>query len=191
MKRYSAIGLTLVCGGLAAAAGADTIDVHAKGDLRAMWVSRCWAPLEKWLWHPAIKNGKATVFFRRELQIDSSMPRLVIEIAANNGYTLYVNGKKIAQELNKRGCYELRLNEQLQPGRNVVAIEAVNTGGPGAVICGFQAYRRGSDQGRPFRGRVGSVPTRPRKVGRRPTLSPGVGSNRPWWPITATDHGRN
>ena len=90
--------------------------------------------------------------FRRELELDESVTRIVIQITVGMGhYTLYANGNKIesATQWWRYQLYELKMNEELNPGKNVIAIAAgslYGTNGINGVACGIHVYRTDTSQ---------------------------------------------
>jgi len=124
--------------------------------LRA-WAGEAGASFEKspwiWTWPDPGSNstrdmGAACAYFRVDLMlpqptIDLAQPPAVAKadvfLAADNLYALYVNGKFVGQsdpDPNKwRQAKRFDVARLLEPGRNVVAIEAANTApGPAGLI---------------------------------------------------------
>ena len=130
------------------------------GDWKAQWISPYpikepipEAKLEKWISHPSGgKDERTEICFRRELELDESVTRIVIQITVGMGhYTLYANGNKIesATQWWRYHLYELEMNEELNPGKNVIAIAAgtlYGTTGINGVACGIHVYRTDTSQ---------------------------------------------
>lgn len=124
-----------------------TLGLIEKKDWSAEWIGLP-APLEKedenpmlmkWLWHPGAATDDGKAFFRRDLDVGDSCSQVVLEITADDSYLLYINGEQIKKDGNWRTIerFELKPGEQIKRGRNVIAVEAVNSEGPCGFICGI------------------------------------------------------
>jgi alpha-L-rhamnosidase len=104
-------------------------------------------PLSHWIWHPDVQEPDRHVFFRREIQLDTSILCLKLDITAFHRYVLWVNGR-VMGEVNRNwntptiAHYQLYLNRNLVPGKNVIAIRASSREGRGALICGMELLDR-------------------------------------------------
>ena len=130
------------------------------GDWKAQWITPYpikepipEAKLEKWISHPSGgKDERTEIKFRRELELDESVTRIVIQITVGMGhYTLYANGNKVesATQWWRYQLYELEMNEELNPGKNVIAIAAgtlYGTSGIHGIACGIHVYRTDTSQ---------------------------------------------
>jgi hypothetical protein len=89
----------------------------------------------KWIWD---RDSKAeTVYFRRAVDLPSRPRDAHINIACDNGYELYVNGRLIAQKTRLDTSYWRSGNAYslpLREGRNVIAVKGTNSGGPGGLL---------------------------------------------------------
>ena len=57
------------------------------------------------------------------------------EIAADDEFQLFVNGKKIGSGKSSRELQQFDISEQLEVGRNVVAVKVLNTHGSTAALA--------------------------------------------------------
>lgn len=99
----------------------------------------------QWLTHPDLSgNEYAVVLFRRTFDLAQKPDRFIVNVSADNKYTLFVNGQRVCfgPQLSdiRHWRYEtIDLAPYLQPGRNVLAAEVVNFG-PDRFF-GMQSYR--------------------------------------------------
>jgi hypothetical protein len=99
----------------------------------------------QWITHPDLAdNEAAVVLFRRSFTLPQKPDRFVVNVSADNHYTLYVNGKQVCfgPQLSdiRHWRYEtVDLAPFLTAGRNVLAAEVVNFG-PDRFF-GMQSYR--------------------------------------------------
>ncbi len=104
-------------------------------------------PLSHWIWHPGVKEADRHVFFRREIQLDSSAAFVRLDITAYHRYILRVNGK-ILGDVNRDwnrptiAHYQLYFKRNLVPGKNVITIQASSREGVGALACGIEIIRK-------------------------------------------------
>ncbi len=112
-------------------------------DWKAYWIAQR-APsgdvsLGKWIWDPdtIVDNGRA--FLRRTFTVDAGarIATAVIRITADNVMTLYVNGKRIGDHHAWETLAEYDIAQSLRPGRNVLAVEALNEDGPCGMVAGL------------------------------------------------------
>lgn len=99
----------------------------------------------QWLMHPGLTEGEsAVVLFRKVLELPQKPETLVVNVSADNKYSLYVNGQLVCfgPQLSdiRHWRYEtVDLAPFLRAGRNVVTAEVVNFG-PDRFF-GMQSYR--------------------------------------------------
>ncbi|MBQ9338147.1 MAG: beta-galactosidase [Lentisphaeria bacterium] len=91
-----------------------------------------------WICHPEAKStkGLATFSYRREFELAEMPADARIQLTADDGYVLIVNGKEIAR---RRGAWQqTALHEvvrQLKQGKNVLEIRVFNENGPTGLIA--------------------------------------------------------
>ncbi len=89
----------------------------------------------QWIWSPERTDPKdaapvGTRYFRRSFDIadPAAVTRAFLVASADNQATVWVNGVYRGAAPNFGDWFEMDLREVLRPGRNVVAVEAVNAG---------------------------------------------------------------
>ncbi|HZV33946.1 MAG TPA: DUF1549 domain-containing protein, partial [Verrucomicrobiae bacterium] len=89
----------------------------------------------------AAKPG--TVYFRKTFKLDE-VPNIALAfIAVDNGFTLYVNGKKVSSGDDYGHLFSANIRKQLVKGDNCIAVEAVNEGdGPNPAGLFFYGCMR-------------------------------------------------
>ena len=96
----------------------------------------------QWIWHPVEGNPPAGPSYLRtafDLPADVKVKAAEAVIAVDNLYALYVNGKFVGQRGTNPNAWRLAdrfdVTGLLVPGKNAVAVEAVNTApGPAGMI---------------------------------------------------------
>ncbi len=85
-----------------------------------------------WIWNNAAALDSAptnqTVYFRRRILIPERATEASVVCAADNKFTLYVNGNKVGESNDYERPRLLDLKPYLLKGENVIAVEATNTG---------------------------------------------------------------
>ncbi len=102
----------------------------------------------QWIWDPSDSN---TVYLRREFEISDTVfdkiSKITVHITADDGYDLYVNGNLIGADFGSWAVPETYdITAALQPGKNVLAIEAANVGGTRHGVALDYDYQVGSNQ---------------------------------------------
>lgn len=102
----------------------------------------------QWIWDPSDNN---TVYLRREFEISQSVfdkiDQLSVTITADDGYDLYINGNLVGADFGSWAVPETYdITAQLQPGQNVLAIEAANAGATRHGVAVEYDYQVGSEQ---------------------------------------------
>ena len=93
----------------------------------------------RWIWATGSAKAKAvepgqTCYFRKPLNLRVAAAGK-IEIAADDNYELFVNGKSVGRGGSPRQVDEYDISDYLQTGRNVVAVSVVNTHGTTAALA--------------------------------------------------------
>jgi mono/diheme cytochrome c family protein len=87
-------------------------------------------PLEaKWIWNAAdaaAKTKPASVNFRRTVTLAAAPTEAYLTVAADNNYTLTINGKRVGNSRNDISPDFYDVKTHLKAGDNVIAITAVN-----------------------------------------------------------------
>lgn len=95
--------------------------------------------LGRWIWHPDAKEIKHSCWFRItfELPQDKKIKEAILRMTADNEFILYVNGKRISENLNWENPASIDLTGVLNAGKNLLAVECSNLDGPFGLIAGL------------------------------------------------------
>lgn len=91
----------------------------------------------QWIWSSAEAQPDEVVYFRHAFDLRQPAGGR-IAISCDNEYRLYVNGRMLGSESGDAGWQQAEgfdISEVLVAGRNVVAVQARNLGGPAALIA--------------------------------------------------------
>ena len=93
-------------------------------------------PWGYWIWHPMEKGIDKPVFFRKLfiLPEHKTVEKALIRTTADNYFTVYLNGAEIGNGSKWSKVYEFNIKQNLQSGKNLIAVEAANNLGE---VCGF------------------------------------------------------
>ncbi len=90
-----------------------------------------------WIWAASVSDHQ-TVFLRKSLILKAPPNKPLVYVTADNYFTLYINGKKVASRLSNSMAwsqvYRINVAAYLHSGRNEFAIKATNDGGPAGAI---------------------------------------------------------
>ncbi|MEM9282967.1 MAG: plastocyanin/azurin family copper-binding protein [Verrucomicrobiota bacterium] len=87
----------------------------------------------QWIWTEEA-GTKQTVYARRQWTQRGKAKLAVLDIACDNAYTLYLNGKQIGVGSSWEKADRYRISKELANGDNVLAIEAKNAGGAAGLV---------------------------------------------------------
>jgi len=85
-----------------------------------------------WIWLPDSEAPKA--YFRHIVELSSAPRRAMLAIAADNAWVLYVNGVRAGAGDRWEAPAVADVTRLLTTGRNVLAVECTNAGGPGGLL---------------------------------------------------------
>jgi len=93
-------------------------------------------PWGYWIWHPTEKGIDKLVFFRKSFDMPAgkAVKEALIRTTADNYFTAYLNGKEIGNGTRWTEVYDFNVKQNVQGGKNVIAIQAVNNSGE---VCGL------------------------------------------------------
>lgn len=97
--------------------------------LSNQWTSADRAVQPRWIWKEssaALKAAPGTVYFRKTIHLPVKPTSASAVISCDNSFKLFVNGKEIASSKDHTRPALADLRPHLNPGRNVIAVEAVN-----------------------------------------------------------------
>jgi len=89
----------------------------------------------RWVWWPEEKEGTANRCFRRTFRLDGLADSARLRITCDNGYTVFVNGRDAGSGNAWERIQEYDVRALLRAGVNVIAVDARNAGGEGALIA--------------------------------------------------------
>ncbi|MBN2473146.1 MAG: hypothetical protein JXB62_00960 [Pirellulales bacterium] len=89
----------------------------------------------KWIWWPGETEGVANRYFHRPFTLMAVPKTCRIRLTCDNGYTLFVNGREIGRGSAWASVQEYDAVAALKPGINLIAVDARNEGGEGALIA--------------------------------------------------------
>jgi len=98
----------------------------------------------QWIWANKSRSGSIaegeTCHFRKLINLRVAAEGK-IEIAADDTYVLFVNGKQVGSGQSSRNLDEYDITRHLVIGRNIVAVEAKNTSGNTAAVAARVSIR--------------------------------------------------
>jgi len=89
------------------------------------------APAAKWIWNDSQAATAArpeTLYFRKTVRLEKLPAKALAFVAADNSYTLFINGKKAGAGQNHERPDVLDIRPMLVKGENCIAVSAVNGG---------------------------------------------------------------
>lgn len=99
----------------------------------------------KWIWGDSAANGKAppageTILLRGQIWLEDEVEQGAAILTCDNGFTLYLGGRKILSGENWQQIMTVPLQNKLKKGANPVVVIATNAGNkPNAAGFYFQA----------------------------------------------------
>lgn len=93
----------------------------------------------QWIWFnegdPTISAPEGTRFFRRTLKVARSADEAVLDITADNAFTVWINGNLVGSGDDWKKIYRFDIRKHIVDGKNVVAVEAkVSKSGPAGLL---------------------------------------------------------
>lgn len=104
-------------------------------------------PQPQWIWRGPDAGENEKVFFYHEFKVPAGITAASVTVSCDNRHHVFVNGKDIGMggEWSHPPTYEIL--DHLKPGKNVIAIEGVNQGGPAGLAARIVIATKG---GRPL-----------------------------------------
>jgi len=92
-----------------------------------------------WIWSQT-QSDVSDCFVRRVFRLDAIPQRAVLSITADNGYEAYVNGIRVGRDIGAgterwATAERYQVARLLRRGDNVIAVRAVNMGGPAGLVA--------------------------------------------------------
>ncbi len=102
----------------------------------------------QWIWatkDAATKADNGSAYFRKAFNLDEPESGTA-EVTVDDAFELFLNGRSIGTGDSATKRYKFNLTKRLLPGRNVLAIAAVNGApGPGGVAATFTVKAKGKE----------------------------------------------
>ncbi len=100
-------------------------------------------PIGPWIWHPTARGDGQTVYFRTRLEVGPARKTryLDMNLTADDGWTLYVNGRRVAADGYWQRINHYDLRPYVHAGTNSIAVEARNVTGACGLTAGIHALR--------------------------------------------------
>lgn len=101
------------------------------------------APQPQWIWYPEGQPQKSAPaedrYFRKLITLKYPLEVASFEVAADQGFELFVNGKHLGRGTDWKQVRKFDLSTQLKPGRNVLAIQVKHgkVGPAGLMVAGL------------------------------------------------------
>ena len=100
------------------------------------------ATAAKWIWFNEEKGDPlkdappGSRYFRKAFVLPNvPVTRATLDIAADEGFAVWLNGKPLGQRAFNRHVYSVDVAEVIRPGNNVLAIEGKNAKGPPGLLA--------------------------------------------------------
>jgi len=103
----------------------------------------------RWIWYPEgdprASSPVESRWFRRTFTLSRVPDSAWLWVAADNEYTVFLNGENLGEgkDFTEPGVYDL--TGKLATGRNVLGVEARNSGGPAGLLAQVTMFDRGGE----------------------------------------------
>jgi putative heme-binding domain-containing protein len=110
--------------------------VLAQGDIKAQWI---------WFdeGDPLSNAPAETRYFRKAFEISRPVTEATLRLTADNSYRVWINGALVGQGNSWMQLDRYDVKKRLVPGKNVVAVEAHNEGGPAGLVVHLSYVPKG------------------------------------------------
>ena len=103
------------------------------------WQASAQAPRPmNWIWYdegnPLTEAPAETRYFRRVFTLAKAPERALLEITADNRFVVWLNGARVGQGDSWEQLSRYKVAKHLVAGKNVLAVEAKNDGGPAGLV---------------------------------------------------------
>ena len=99
-----------------------------------------------WVWDAAAADAEgspaASVFLRKAFELDARPKAGALTITADNRYVVHLNGERVGTGDSWQKPDEYDVTKLLTQGKNIIAIEAKNEGGPAGLIATLNIQRQ-------------------------------------------------
>jgi putative heme-binding domain-containing protein len=111
------------------------------------------APTPQWIWFnegdPLQSAPAETRYYRRTFTLDPArkvIDKAHLEITADNTFTVWLNGARVGSGDQWQQLYRFDVRKQLHPGKNILAVEAGNQGGPAGLVVRLKWTAKGQPE---------------------------------------------
>ncbi len=104
------------------------------------------AQTAEWIWHTAKAADGEVRFFRKTFTVPAGVTEATLLVSGDNHATAYLNGAEVAKTDAWADAAKARVEKQLRPGENVLAIRGKNDDGVAAVVARIEAKVGGAKQ---------------------------------------------
>ena len=94
----------------------------------------------QWIWLGNPTDSNETVYFRRVFDLSSVPESATVAGSCDNSMRVFINGKKAVSSNEWATPVRAKISKILKKGRNIIAVEAVNRGGPGGLILSLDSW---------------------------------------------------
>lgn len=99
----------------------------------------------QWIWSQPKPGAGEEIFVRKSVTIPPGVTQASLLVAADDEFTLYLDGREIGSSKDWREAFEIDLTSEFKkPGERVFAARALNVGGPAGFA--FRLALTGTDQ---------------------------------------------
>jgi hypothetical protein len=92
----------------------------------------------QWIWfnegNPAKNAPAETRYFCKVFDVQRAVDEASLDITADDRFTVWLNGVKVGQGNNWKRVYAFDVKKLLVQGKNVLAVQADNSGGPAGLL---------------------------------------------------------
>ncbi|MEE3230452.1 MAG: heme-binding protein, partial [Planctomycetota bacterium] len=130
-------------------AGLTLLDSHLD-DGKALAAAKA---VPQWIWLGNPSDSNETIYFRHTFELSSVPKSVTVAGSCDNSMRVYINGKKAVSSNEWSTPVRAEIAKSLVKGKNVIAVEAVNSGGPGGLILSVDSWKsrpRGDKKGSPI-----------------------------------------
>src|SRR5687768_3559166 len=97
------------------------------------------AETANWVWSdegdPLASAPAGSRYFRRVLTLEMVPAKAELSITADNGFVAWLNGTRVGEGDQWQQMYRFDVAKHLRAGKNVLAVEARNDGGPAGLVA--------------------------------------------------------
>lgn len=104
------------------------------------------AQTPEWIWHTAKAADGEVRFFRKTFTVPAGVTEATLLVSGDNHAVAYLNGAEVAKTDDWAQPAKARVEKQLRPGENVLAIRGKNDDGAAAVVARIEAKVGGAKQ---------------------------------------------